>query len=154
MNFGGWGLGGGIASLIIRKNRILNFGRYGIYDSAKSQNAVEILQNQIYSPNAVWAVYTEHALNRWKIQNNGFTIGILEGDQAVNAPGSTVGGNTPYVEENIVSVQIKNEESTEQIVIVRTIVVSDETYTIPPGESTTIDFDPSKSILVLKESSA
>lgn len=96
INFGGWRLGGDILSLLIQRNRIINFGRYGIYDSAKSQARVEILQNQLYGQNAVWGVYTEHTLNNWTIRNNGITVGGMIGNQAVNAPGSTVEGNTAY----------------------------------------------------------
>jgi len=97
INFGNWGMGGDIASMDIRNNTIMGFGRYGVYDDAKSQARVSVLRNQMYSLNGLWGVYTAYALNRWTIRENGLTVGALNGDEAVDAPGSLVELNTPYV---------------------------------------------------------
>lgn len=59
-----------------------------------------------------------------------------------------------FVEGQEVSAVIKNEQSTEQIVVVRTVVVTEEEHPIPAGDQVTVAFDPRNSIIVLKDPSA
>jgi hypothetical protein len=155
INFGNWGLGGDILSLTIRDNRITNFGRYGVYDSAKSQARVEVLENQMYGPSADWAVFTGYSTNSWMVQNNGFTVGALDGDQAVNAPGSTVSGNTPYIpaDDPVVDIKIKNEDSEDQTIVVRTIIITETEHIVPSGDTVVVTLNPATDILVFKDSS-
>ena len=53
-----------------------------------------------------------------------------------------------------VSINIRNEEDTEQTVIVRRIVVTETPHTIPVGDSVDIAFNPATDSLVLKTPSA
>lgn len=93
-DWAGWATGA--AEMILKYNKLINFRKYGIYDNNRNQGALQILENQIYSdmPTAEWAIFTQNTTNRWLIQNNGVRVRDLIGDAAINAPTSTLIGNT------------------------------------------------------------
>lgn len=97
IDFGGWGLGGD-TTMTMSRNELYGFTDVGIYDDAKSQNVQLIADGIIYSnaPTARWAILTDYTSNHWTIQNNAIRIGALTGNQAINAPGSTLIGNYAY----------------------------------------------------------
>lgn len=94
VDFGGWGLGGS-GNITIRKNTIQNFSSIGIYDDAKNQGPVHVEQNAILSDEqtAIWGISTESTNNQWLIESNTLNVLGLIGNQAINAPGSTLIAN-------------------------------------------------------------
>ena len=97
MDFAGWGLGGD-TDMTILNNKIADFGDIGIYDNAKNQGKIKILQNKIYStlPTARLGILTDYVANNWLIEKNALKVGELVGNQAIYAPGSTLIDNYEY----------------------------------------------------------
>ena len=94
VDFGGWGLGGS-SNITIRKNTIQGFHDIGIYDDAKNQGSVHVEQNAILSDEqaARWGICTEFPNNQWLIDSNALNVAGLIGNQAINAPSSTLIAN-------------------------------------------------------------
>jgi len=98
IDFGGWKLGWE-CNITIRNNKLFDFKQYGIYDDGLNQNYVNVAKNEIYSmqPTALWGVLTGNPGSTWTIENNALKVNQLVGNQAINAPTSTLTGNYEYV---------------------------------------------------------
>lgn len=98
IDFGGWKLGWE-CNITIRNNKLFDFKQYGIYDDGLNQNYVNVAENEIYSmqPTALWGVLTGNPGSTWTIENNALKVNQRVGDQAINAPTSTLTGNYEYV---------------------------------------------------------
>jgi hypothetical protein len=98
IDFGGWKLGWE-CNITIRNNKLFDFKQYGIYDDGLNQNYVNVAENEIYSmqPTALWGVLTGNPGSTWTIENNALKVNQRVGNQAINAPTSTLTGNYEYV---------------------------------------------------------
>ena len=103
IDFADYRLGGG-ANITIRNNDVFGFGDLGIWDNAKLQTVVSILENRIWSdkPTARWGIFTEYIDPTtgkscpWNIERNALKVRELLADVAVNAPSSTLIDNYEY----------------------------------------------------------
>ncbi len=54
-------------------------------------------------------------------------------------------------EDGLVSVKIRNPKSVDQVIVRRTIVITDESITIPAGQQIDVTYDPVNQEIVLPE---
>ena len=54
-------------------------------------------------------------------------------------------------EDGLVSVKIRNPKSVDQVIVRRTIVITDENITIPAGQQIDVTYDPVNQEIVLPE---
>ena len=97
IDFGGWALSGG-SDITFTGNKIFDFRNVGIYDNAKNQGPIKILENQIWTEKttARWGILTDYEANPWIITHNALKVRNLLGNDAIHAPGSTLTDNYAY----------------------------------------------------------